>query len=466
MGIKIACLVPHPPIIVPEIGGKRANEAIVTIKAMEKLSLEVKDSTPKTLIFISPHSPAFSDAFAVKTRLNLDGSFAQFGASHVSFDELNDVELANRIIAESSELNVPDFDFGEQLVEMGYSDQLDHGILVPLYYLRNAWEGSIVSISISDLSFFKHYLFGLAIQRSVDALDRNIALIASGDLSHRLTPDAPAGYSKRGKDFDYTIKEIMERGDFEKLFDIDKSLLSEAGECGFRSILMMAGMLNGYDVETEVLSYEGPFGVGYMVAYAKPVKRDNERELIDKVSKTIKARKEKSVSEESEPVKLAREAVEAYVRNGGAISVADDVPDFMKKKRGAVFVSLKKNSALRGCIGTTAPTQPSIAQEIIKNAISAATRDPRFPPVQSDEIADLVYSVDILDEPEKIPDQSHLDPKTYGVIVESGFRKGLLLPDIDGVDSVEDQITIAKQKAGIAPGEKVSLYRFKVTRYR
>jgi len=164
-------------------------------------------------------------------------------------------------------------------------------------------------------------------------------------------------------------------------------------------------------------------------------------------------------------VKLARDTIDAYVKTGKTISIPSYLTDEMKRMAG-VFVSIKKHGDLRGCIGTFSPTQPNIAAEVIQNAISAATRDPRFPPITPEELDSLDISVDILTEPEKIASPDELDPKRYGVIVTKGWKKGLLLPDIEGVDTVEEQIYIAKRKAGISPDEEVKLQRFEVKRYK
>ena len=169
--------------------------------------------------------------------------------------------------------------------------------------------------------------------------------------------------------------------------------------------------------------------------------------------------------EESAYVRLARETIENYVKQGKIITPPLGPPEEMINQKAGVFVSLKKNGNLRGCIGTFIPTQENIAQEIIKNAISAAVGDPRFSPVTAFELGDLTISVDVLSPPEEISDISELDPKKYGVIVGSGYKKGLLLPDLEGVDTAEYQIDIAKRKAGIYPDEKVKLYRFEVKRY-
>ncbi|MGB6606709.1 MAG: AmmeMemoRadiSam system protein A [Atribacterota bacterium] len=168
---------------------------------------------------------------------------------------------------------------------------------------------------------------------------------------------------------------------------------------------------------------------------------------------------------ESAYVKLARETIENYIKQGKIITPPLGLPEEMINQKAGVFVSLKKFGDLRGCIGTFMPTQENVAQEIIKNAISAAVDDPRFSPVNVSELEDLSISVDVLSAPEEVKDISQLDPKKYGVIVSSGYKKGLLLPDLEGVDTVEYQIDIAKRKAGIYPGEKVKLYRFEVKRF-
>jgi len=163
-------------------------------------------------------------------------------------------------------------------------------------------------------------------------------------------------------------------------------------------------------------------------------------------------------------VRLAREAVESYVREGKTAEPRDLTPEM--RERAGVFVSLHKHGQLRGCIGTFEPAKDNVAEEIVANAISASTMDPRFPPVTASELDDLEYSVDILTAPEPVIDLSQLDAKEYGVIVESGWRRGLLLPDLEGVDSAEEQIAVCRLKAGISAGEPVNLYRFQVRRFK
>ncbi len=167
---------------------------------------------------------------------------------------------------------------------------------------------------------------------------------------------------------------------------------------------------------------------------------------------------------ESDHVKLARRTIEAFVR-GEPLPDGAEAPAELREQQAGAFVSLKKNGALRGCIGTIEPTTGSLVQEIIRNAIHAASEDPRFMPVTLDELDELTISVDVLHPAEQVPDGTHLDPKEYGVIVECGLRKGLLLPDLDGVETAEDQVAIACQKGCIALNEPYTLKRFKVDRF-
>jgi len=163
-------------------------------------------------------------------------------------------------------------------------------------------------------------------------------------------------------------------------------------------------------------------------------------------------------------VELAKETVESYIREGKTPQPKELTPEM--KERAGVFVSIHKHGELRGCIGTFEPTKDNVAEEIIANAISSATRDPRFPPMAASELSDLEYSVDVLTKPEPVENASQLDPRKYGVIVESGVRRGLLLPDLEGVATVERQIEICRLKAGILADEPVKLYRFQVERFK
>jgi len=203
------------------------------------------------------------------------------------------------------------------------------------------------------------------------------------------------------------------------------------------AIMIMAGTLDGLLLEVNFHGYEGPFGVGYGTC---------------------------SYRVQDLHVYLARQSLKHFLETGGYMKRPDSLPDEMMASGFGTFVSLKKHGQLRGCIGTITGVQDNLADEIITNAVSAGVRDPRFPPVGSDELDELDISVDVLYAPEPA-DFSELDHIKYGVIVSSGFRRGLLLPNLEGVDSVEAQLSIALQKAGILPDEKYSIERFEVVRH-
>ncbi|MBQ9634477.1 MAG: AmmeMemoRadiSam system protein A, partial [Schwartzia sp.] len=238
-----------------------------------------------------------------------------------------------------------------------------------------------------------------------------------------------------------------------------------AAECGLRSFWMMAGALDRRKVESERLSYEGPFGVGYGVASFIVGERDESRAFGDLFEKAEKERLAARKAAEDEYVRLARMSLETFVKTGKRADVPKDLPPELSAARSGAFVSLKKDGMLRGCIGTILPVTESLGAEIVRNAVAACSEDPRFSPVTEDELDALVYSVDVLTEPEPIPSDEMLDPKRYGVIVESGGRRGLLLPDLAGVDTVAEQLSIACRKGGIDPEGPVKLWRFEVTRH-
>ncbi|MEW5706075.1 MAG: AmmeMemoRadiSam system protein A [Actinomycetota bacterium] len=461
MAVVIGCLMPHPPIIIPEIGRGRLDTVKSTIKAMQEITDRVAKAGPETLVFISPHTEGFADSFAVKVNPELMGSLAKFGAFDVSFLLKNDLAFIHELEKAANDFELSLTKVGKGHVELFLADELDHGVLVPLYYLSKKIKTPIVSIAINQHGFDEHYALGAAILQASNSMRKKVALIASGDLSHRLTPDAPAGYHPRAIDFDAKIEEILDTGYFDELAEIDPELIEIAGECGLRSIYTLAGAFNGYGVITKVLSYEAPFGVGYMVSAIYPSRPSAERDLFTTEVEELPAKE----PEPSAPVRLAKYSLEQYFKQGHPVGVPDDVPPELINKRAGAFVCLKINNNLRGCVGTIQPTQANLAEEIMANAIQAATADPRFSPVTPDELPNISFSVDILEPPERVQNKNQLDHKVFGILVKRGYKTGLLLPDLEGVDSVDEQIAIAKRKAGIQPHEEAEIYRFKVERY-
>lgn len=462
-----AYLLPHPPIIIPEIGRGEESKISKTIRSMKIVAEDIRKKKPDIIIIITPHGPLFSDAISVSYERKLEGDFGKFGAPELKYVFDNNMELAEKIIRDSGNNGIIcaaiDREFKENY---GVDTQVDHGALVPLYFITKEYKDfKLVHITYGLLSSVDLYKFGMVIKKAVEESEKNVVFIASGDLSHRLTKDAPAGYNIRGKDFDEKIVSFLEEGNYEGIMSFDKDLVEAAGECGLRSLEIMCGFLDGFNTVEEVISYEGPFGVGYCVTSIDILGKSEEHKLLDKLIKAEENMMSAIRSMEDKYVKLARESLEYYVKNKEVMEVPTYIDEELLSKRAGVFVSIKKDGQLRGCIGTIAPTEGNLAKEIIENAIKAGTQDPRFYPVDEDELGKLVYSVDILKEPEEVQSLDELDVRRYGVIVKKGHRSGLLLPNLEGVNTPEEQISIALKKAGIMPSEAYTIQRFEVERH-
>lgn len=460
MSVLAAVAVPHPPLIFPEVGQGQEQKIEATIDAYRQAMRFVAEYKPDTVIVVSPHTTVYTDYFHISPGAKAEGDFTAFRAPDVKLTVSYDTEFVQELENMCKSQGFPCGTAGEKL------PQLDHATLIPLRFLNEVWPNyKVVRIGQSGLSNAMHYRLGQMINTVVGKLGRRAVFIASGDLSHKLLPEGPYGFAAEGPEFDKRITADLAKGDFMDILNFDPQFCNKAAECGYRSFVMMAGALDGKAVKSQLLSYEGPYGVGYGVATFAVTGNDITRRFGEKYAaqnaEALAARKH----EEDPYVRLARLTVETYVRKGMLAMFPDDLPTEMLTKRAGVFVTLKEHGELRGCIGTIAPVQHDIALEILQNGISACSKDPRFTPVRPDELDDIVYSVDVLLPPENIDSIDALDAKTYGVIVTNGDRRGLLLPDIEGVDTPAQQIAIAKQKAGIEPHEPVALQRFKVERH-
>ncbi|MBO4800044.1 MAG: AmmeMemoRadiSam system protein A, partial [Lachnospiraceae bacterium] len=337
---------------------------------------------------------------------------------------------------------------------------------VPLYFIEQEYRDfKLIRIGLSGLSLAEHYAFGQIIREAVEQTGRRVVYIASGDLSHKLQEYGPYGFAPEGTEYDRRIMDVCGRGAFGELFDFEESFCDKAAECGHRSFVIMAGVLDGQEVEAKELSHEDATGVGYGICTFHPTGPDEKRHFLeqhlDQNRKAVEERKNMA----DEYVKLARQSLESYITKGIRMAIPADVSPEIRDRKAGAFVSIHKNGKLRGCIGTILPTKDSLAEEIITNAISASTQDPRFHPIVEEELPWLDVKVDVLGEPEQITGLDQLDVKKYGVIVTTGDKTGLLLPDLDGVDTVEEQVAIAFQKGGISTDEEVFLYRFEVVRH-
>ncbi len=418
MSLVYVGFVPHPPIVVPEIGRGEEKASEATIEAFRRLAKEVVKMEVKTILIVSPHAPLADGGLVYLEGNPLSGSFVRFGAGEVQFKK-----EVNKEILEAIKEDISD--------SFPVKAELDHGVLVPLYFLREAgWEGKIVVLSMPTK---KPEDYGRKVGQILSDSSERCALIASGDLSHRLKKDGPYGFHPAGPKVDNIIVKALKK-DTTLVRGIPHDLLEEAAQCGYNSLLFALGAREG---SVKVFSYEGPFGVGYLVA---------------------------EIYRSSPIAGFARECLTYYLTAQPFDKLIIPGEPLLKEKK-SCFVTLKKDGNLRGCIGTVQPVRENLALEIKHNAISAGTQDPRFWPLQADELSLISITVDVLGDMEKISGTEELDPKRYGVVVRHGGKVGLLLPHLDGVDTVEEQLQIAKQKAGIFPEEEVELWKFEVDRY-
>ena len=464
MSILAAYAVPHPPLIIPTIGQGREGEIAATVRAYHETMRAAAEMRPDTVVIISPHATAYDDFFHISPGAGAEGNFAAFGHPEISIGIEYDEEFVRVLSSTASEKNIPAGTLGEK------NPALDHGTMIPLFFLSEYLGDAptkFVRIGIAGLPAHTHALLGQLIAATAERLGRRTLCIASGDLSHRLMEGSANGFAPEGAEFDELCTAFMKTGDFLSLLQIPGSFAEAAGHCGLNGLWVLAGALDRAATDAKLHSYEAPFGVGYAVASFTVTGRDAGTDYAARLVRAEDAAIAELRAAEDDYVRLARMSIEHFVRTHSFASLPSDLPQELIEKRAGAFVSIKKYGKLRGCIGTFLPAQKTLAEEIFYNAVSAAAHDGRFEPIEEHELNRLVYSVDVLSMPEPIESAAQLNPKIYGVIVKSltDNRRGLLLPDLAGIDTAEDQIAIAREKARIQPKEAIALARFTVERH-
>ena len=464
MAVLAAYAVPHPPLIIPAIGAGRERGIAATIRAYHETMCAAAALHPDTVVIISPHATGYDDFFHISPGAGAEGNFAAFGHPEISVGIEYDEDFVRALSAAAEENEIPAGTLGER------DASLDHGTMIPLAFLSEYLEDAAVKfvrIGISGLPAHMHALLGQCIAATAKKLGRRTICIASGDLSHRLQAGGPNGFAPEGAEFDGLCSTFMKAGDFLSLLQIPGSYAEAAGHCGLNGLWMLAGVLDCTSMESRLHSYEGPFGVGYAVASFTVTGADAGHDFAAQLARSEDEAITDLRASEDAYVCLARKSIEHYVRTHAYMPLPHELPRELTETCAGVFVSIKKYGRLRGCIGTFLPAQKNLAEEILYNAVSAAAHDGRFNPIAEGELNRLVYSVDVLSAPEPISSAAELDPKVYGVIVKSltDNRRGLLLPDLAGIDTAEEQITAAREKARIQPKEPISLARFEVVRH-
>ncbi len=509
MGVIAAYVMPHPPMAIPEVANERKHLVGHTIAAMREAACRLRDLAPETVFIITPHATSYIDHIHLSGGTAARGSFAELGRADLLYDVLYDTELVDRVCKRAEHEGIATSTTSAE------EASLDPGFLIPFHFIREVFAEKeyltplFVRCSISCLSPADHYRFGEIVSRVAQKMHRRVAVVASADLSHRLSPEGPYGYTPEGPMFDSMVCGALSSAEFLPLLTIERSLCREAAECGLRSLQIMAGTLDETRVAADLLSYEGPFGVGYAVASFVPtddIGTDPSRDYLSAFEAWYEQSRVRRRSHEDAFVSLARKSLETYVLTGEVLDTTellntgealnasevsdasealntseapertdsahemlertDSATEELLQSHAGVFVTIRKAGDLRGCIGTIMPQNSTLASEIRTNAIAAGSSDPRFPSVTADELDDLVYEVDVLHEPESCT-LEELNPARYGVVVSTpDGRRGLVLPNMEGISSVDEQIVAAALKGGIALGrDEVHYQRFRVARH-
>ena len=371
-----------------------------------------------TFIILGPNHTGYGKPFSVMTE----------GTWKTPMGEVRiDSELASRLVAVS-----------RYLKEDTQAHEFEHSIEVQVPFLQYFKpDVRIVPIILSSGDGEIYKQIGRDIVQALADLNKEAIIFASSDMSHY----EPQGSAKK-KD-QLAIEAMLDMDQDELLKRVEEQNISMCGYAPAVAMLTAAREFGGTSPRLVKYQTSGDVSGDYnaVVGYAGII-----------------------VKRLSPLVQLAKDALETYVKDGKTYNPKELTPEM--KERAGVFVCIKKFGELRGCIGTFEPCYQNVAQEVVMNAISTAERDPRFEPVRASELKDLDYTVDVLTRPEPVASKEELDPRKYGVIVECGYRRGLLLPDLEGVDSVDYQIDICRQKGAIEPDEPVKLYRFEVKRYK
>lgn len=437
--VPIVLLLPHAPVLVPAVAGRRLADCGATVAAMTEAARRLVVAAADAVVLVSPHAPRVAAAFGV-TEGGVEGTLARFGAAQAAVRLPGDTALSDELRDEARQRGLP-------TARLGGGD-LDHGSVVPLWYLCEAgWRGPTVIVALAGADNACIDELGACVAVVAARLGRRVAVVSSGDMSHRLQPGAPCGYDPRAAVFDRAFMAQLRGGATCELAAAVAPWRERAAEDAVEATLFGLGAAGWRNDGREVLGYEGPFGVGYGVAvlFAEPAsvgERDPRCEL---------------------PA-LARAAIVAAL--GRTATLAEPVAGRCPGAGGVFVTVYTADGRLRGCMGTLGASSGDLAVETWRMARAAALHDPRFPPVRAAELAGLRLEVTVLGPLEEIESEAELDPRRWGVVVraEDG-RRGLLLPDIPSVASVVEQVAIARRKAGVGDAERVRLQRFSARRF-
>lgn len=480
MSIVAGYLCPHAPVFIENVGGDQSKRVEGTIEAYRQVAIAIKQLQPDLIVIISPHGPIFTDAIAVYNMPNYVGNMKSFGEFTLNYQYSKDQDFIEALVKASNAVNGYYYPLSEdQFNKFQHTPLLDHGVTVPLHFiLGETSQIKIVAMSYGSLSYVELLKNGEILKDVAKASMKKVVIIASGDMSHALSNKGPYKFHESGPWFDQIMCENITKQKPYAIFSESEDKLSNAAECGLRSYAIMMGAFNKTNLTSNLIHYEGPFGVGYLLASFTAT----DISLEDSIAQIEDEANKKNAQRRANAhlfVQIATETIQTFVneRRVPKITYQDSTIQINDKKfdgesnreilnaRHGVFVSIKKQGTLRGCIGTIMPTQKNTLDEIVKNAISACSKDYRFDPISSDELDALLISVDVLSELSRVEDVNALTPATQGVVVTCKDKMGVLLPNLEGINTVAEQLKIASNKGGFTVDDIEEIQSFTVERF-
>lgn len=451
-------LLPHPPTAIPVLDKNAETKLRNTVQSLKEAAKEIAALQPDTVILITPHGPRFQGHYYLPSQKRVSGDFSAFGdKKHIlGFD--NDVELGKKLENAGAGKNVSvGFIDDKTMKRNNIPYDLDYGVTVPLYYLTKEYTSfRLLPVSLGDGGPKDHYRLGILLRDVIrDSFEGNAVVIASGDMAHGTGETAAA--------FDKTVKQLLLKEASEELLSLDPAVKADCEECGLDVCRVLLGTLDGFAYLTNLLSYEAPFGTGYLAARfdrGKPKESAYIRYLAEE-EEILKKRREA----ESPAVKLARTAMEAWLYDRRVVTLPADAHPELKQPGKGVFVTLTKDGHFRGGCESIFSTLPTVGEEIIENSITAL-KDPCFDPLLPEDLKELAITVNVVETAEEITDGTLPDPAHYGLAVERKGRLGAVLPGTKGIKTPEEQLRAAKEKAGIHPWHRVRKIRFITVTYR
>jgi AmmeMemoRadiSam system protein A len=439
MSIACAALMCHAPIVIPVIAGADAHGCKRTTQAMQEIARTLVQHAPGLIVLISPHAPRRPRSVGLVFDASLFGDFARFGHAEVSLCLRGAPTQAERVALHAK---------AEQVATHAFQGaDLDHGSMVPLFFLHEAgYRGRVLLASLPYPGSELEARFGRALDAAALESEERWAVLASGDMSHRLTRSAPAGFEPRAREFDRSFVRAIDRGDLRAAVSPDPELVELAAEDVLQATAVAAASVRYRAQGTRVIAYEAPFGVGYLEAllFSQPV--PTEQHEASRLPAAL--------------IQIALDAI-AHALADLPFSPPSLEPPWQAAR--PLFVTLRAaDGELRGCIGRTEPRHASLAAEVADCAVGAATRDFRMPSVRLEELHSLQVEISLLYGLEPVQGSADLDPARFGIVVEHGAQRGVLLPDVEGIESATEQLQVALRKAGIADSAPYRVRRFAV----